>query len=80
MPQLDSRLWLDGVVAALTVSAFSAAVVFGAVHAATGGDTAAVVTNLAYPLGDMTLLGTIIGVMAAGRGRLDRSWLYSLRA
>ena len=24
----------------------------------------------------MILLGTVIGAMAAGRGRLDRSWLY----
>jgi two-component system cell cycle response regulator len=76
MPHLDSRLWLDGVIAALTTGAISAAVVFGAVHASTGGDAAAVATNLAYPLGDMILLGTVIGAMAAGRGRLDRSWLY----
>jgi diguanylate cyclase (GGDEF)-like protein len=76
LPQLDSRLWLDGVIAALTTGAISAAVVFGAVHAATGGDTAAVATNLAYPLGDMILLGTLIGALAAGRGRMDRSWLY----
>ena len=76
MPQLDSRLWLDGIIAALTTGAISAAVIFGAVHASTGGDTAAVATNLAYPLGDMLLVGTVIGAMAAGRGRLDRSWLY----
>ena len=76
MPQLDSRLWLDGIIAALTTGAISAAVIFGAVHASTGGDSAAVATNLAYPLGDMILLGTVIGAMTAGRGRLDRSWLY----
>ena len=76
LPHLDSRLWLDGIIAALTTGAISAAVIFGAVHASTGGDTAAVATNLAYPLGDMILLGIVIGAMAAGRGRLDRSWLY----
>ena len=76
MPHLDSRLWLDGIIAALTTGAISAAVIFGAVHASTGGDTAAVATNLAYPLGDMILLGLVIGAMAAGRGRLDRSWVY----
>jgi two-component system, cell cycle response regulator len=77
MPHLDSRLWLDGIIAALTTGAISAALVFGAVHASTGGgDTSAVATNLAYPLGDMILLATVIGAMAAGRGRLDRSWLY----
>ena len=76
LPHLDSRLWLDGIIAALTTGAISAAVIFGAVHASTGGDTAAVATNLAYPIGDMILLGLVIGAMAAGRGRLDRSWLY----
>jgi two-component system cell cycle response regulator len=76
MPHLDSRLWLDGLIAALTTGAVSAAVVFGAVQGLTEGDASVVATNLAYPLFDMILLGTVIGVMAAGRGRLDRTWLY----
>jgi diguanylate cyclase (GGDEF)-like protein len=75
IPQLDSRLWLDGVIAALTVGALSAGIVFEAVQGTTGGDTAAVATNLAYPLGDMVLIGTVIGAMTAARGRLDRTWL-----
>jgi two-component system cell cycle response regulator len=74
-PHLDSRLWLDGVIAALATAGASAAVVFGAVLASTGGDTAAVATNLAYPIGDMILCGTTIGVMAAARGNLDRGLL-----
>jgi two-component system cell cycle response regulator len=76
MPHLDSRLWLDGIVAALTTSAVSAALVFGALQVSTGGEPAAVATNLAYPLGDMILLASVIGAMAAGRSRLDRSWLW----
>ena len=76
MPHLDSRLWLDGVIAALTTAAVSAALVFGALQELTSGGTAVVATNLAYPIGDMVLLGTVFGVMAAGRGRLDRTWLY----
>jgi two-component system, cell cycle response regulator len=75
-PQLDSRLWLDGIIAALTAGALSGAVVFGAVQGTTGGDTAAVATNLAYPLGDMVLIGTVVGAVTAGRGRLDRTWLF----
>jgi two-component system, cell cycle response regulator len=75
IPHVDSRLWLDGVIAALTAGAVSAAVVFDAVKETTGGDTAAVATNLAYPLGDMVLIGIVIGAMVAGRGRLDRTWL-----
>jgi two-component system, cell cycle response regulator len=76
MPQLDPRLWLDGIVAALTTGAVSAALVFGALQVSTGGDPAAVATNLAYPLGDLILLASVIGAMAAGRSRLDRSWLW----
>jgi diguanylate cyclase (GGDEF)-like protein len=75
LPRLGARLWLDGLIAALTVAAISAAVVFKAVRSATGGDTAAVVTNLAYPLADMVLFGLVVGVMAAGRRRLDRTWI-----
>jgi two-component system cell cycle response regulator len=75
-PQLDSRMWLDGIIAALTTGALSAAIVFGAVQETTGGDTAAVATNLAYPLGDMILLATVLGAVTAGRGRLDPTWLF----
>jgi two-component system, cell cycle response regulator len=75
-PRLDSRMWLDGIIAALTAGAVSAAVVFGAVQETTGGGTAAVATNLAYPLGDMILIGTVLGAVTAGRGRLDRTWLF----
>ena len=75
MPHLDARLWLDGIIAALTTGAFSAALVLGALEVSTGGDTSVVATNLAYPLFDLVLLGTVVGVLAAARGRLDRSWL-----
>ena len=75
MPRLGVRLWLDGLIAALTVAAISAAIVFKTVRAATGGDTAAIGTNLAYPLADMVLFGIVVGVMAAGRSRLDRTWI-----
>jgi diguanylate cyclase (GGDEF)-like protein len=75
IPHVDSRLWLDGVIGALTAGAVSAAIVFEAVQKTTGGDTAAVATNLAYPLGDMILIGIVIGALTAGRGRLDRTWL-----
>jgi two-component system cell cycle response regulator len=75
LPRLGFRLWLDGLIAALTVAAISAAVLFKAVRASTGGDGAAIATNLAYPLADMVLFGLVVGVMAAGRKRLDRTWI-----
>ena len=74
MPRLGVRLWLDGLIAALTVTALSAAVVFKAVRESTGGDFWPVVTNLAYPIADMLLCGLVVGVMAAGRKRVDRTW------
>jgi two-component system, cell cycle response regulator len=75
LPRLGARLWLDGLIAALTIGALSAAVVFKTVREATGGDFWDVATNLAYPLSDMLLIGLIVGVMAAGRRRLDRTWV-----
>jgi two-component system cell cycle response regulator len=75
MPRLGMRLWLDGVIAALTVAAISAAIVFKAVRASTGGDFWPVLTNLAYPLADMVLFGLVVGIVAAGRKRLDRTWI-----
>jgi two-component system, cell cycle response regulator len=75
VPALSARLWLDGLIALLVACALSAAVVVEAVREVTGGDLAAVVTNLAYPIGDMLLSGLVLGAMAAGRGRLDRTWL-----
>ncbi|HET8755414.1 MAG TPA: HD domain-containing phosphohydrolase [Solirubrobacteraceae bacterium] len=75
MPRLGARLWLDGLIAALTVAAISAAVVFKAVRESTGGDAADIWTNLAYPLVDMVLFGLVVGILAAGRRRLDRTWI-----
>jgi diguanylate cyclase (GGDEF)-like protein len=74
MPRLGVRLWLDGLIAALTVAALSAAVVFKAVRQSTGGDFWTVFTNLAYPIADMLLFGLVVAVMAAGRKRVDRTW------
>lgn len=75
LPRLGARLWLDGLIAALTVAAVSAAVVFKAVRETTGGDFWPTATNFAYPLADMVLFGLVVGVLAAGRKRLDRTWI-----
>jgi diguanylate cyclase (GGDEF)-like protein len=75
LPRLGARLWLDGLIAALTVAALSAAIVFKAVRETTGGDFWPTATNLAYPLADMILFGLVVGILAAGRRRLDRTWI-----
>jgi diguanylate cyclase (GGDEF)-like protein len=68
-------IWLDGVIAGLTVGAVSLAFVFERVAASASGGTASVATNLAYPAGDALLLAIVIAVFAARSWRLEASWL-----
>jgi two-component system, cell cycle response regulator len=75
IPDFQPSLWLDGALAALAVAAVAAAIVFRAVAADTGGSVGMVAMNLAYPLGDILLLG-IVGMVGALAGRrAGRSWL-----
>lgn len=70
-------LWLDGVIAALTVGALASSVIFEVVlRSVADGNTspAAVATNLAYPLADSLLLALVFGVVSLSGWRLSRSW------
>jgi two-component system, cell cycle response regulator len=67
-------LWLDGATAALASSALGAAVLFEIVLRSTDGSTAVIVTNLAYPLGDILLLSGVIGVFVLIGWKPDRTW------
>jgi diguanylate cyclase (GGDEF)-like protein len=64
--------WLDGAIAALAAAACASAVLAPALAGLTHGAPATVTTNLAYPLGDLLLVGmlagtlTISGVRGAG--------------
>ena len=62
--------WLDGLVAALGTAALASAVLVNVIIDATGGSTAAVVVNLAYPLGDILLLALVVGSSVVG----SRTW------
>jgi hypothetical protein len=73
-------LWLDGVVAGLTVAAVASGLVFQTVLDATSGSAAAVATNLAYPLADFILLAIVVGAIAASGWRIDRTWALLLAA
>ena len=71
-------LWLDGVIAALTTAALAASVVYAIVEGSLdgSGETAAgVATNLAYPLGDMLVLGIVVGAIALSGWRFSAKWL-----
>ena len=73
---LPRMLWVDGVTSALAVGAVSAAVVVQQVLNTVGGNRLEVATNLAYPIADLILLGFMVGALAAGGWRADRTlWL-----
>jgi len=72
-------LWLDGLIAGLTVAAIGSGVVLELVLRSLGphpGLQAAVATNLAYPLADTLLLAIVFGLASLSGWRLSRTWLF----
>ncbi len=76
MGTLRGSLWLDGVIGGLAVAALGTAVVFQAVMDTIGGSPAAVATNLAYPLADVTLIALVVWSLAVTGWRPDRTWAF----
>jgi diguanylate cyclase (GGDEF)-like protein len=72
--KLRGSLWLDGVIGGLAVAALGTAVVFQAVLGTIGGSPAAVATNLAYPLADVTLIALVVWALAVTGWRPGRTW------
>ncbi|MEA2362924.1 MAG: hypothetical protein QOD71_2069 [Thermoleophilaceae bacterium] len=70
-------LWLDGLIGAVATTAIAAAVVYGPViHEGGAGDLSpAVVTGLAYPVGDLLLLGMIVAIFGVSGWRPGRAWI-----
>jgi diguanylate cyclase (GGDEF)-like protein len=70
-PRLSLTLILDGAVGAIAASAIAVALLRDTVTAGatSGGNIARLVTNLAYPLSDLTLLLVIIAMLMAHRWR-----------
>jgi hypothetical protein len=72
--RVPAGVWLDGIVAGAGLAALGAAVVFGPVLASTTGNAVAVMTELAYPLGDLLLAALVVGLLALRGWRVDRAW------
>ena len=70
--EFHRSLWLDGVVGALAAAAVGSALVFGALTAG-GVDATIVAVDLSYFLGDVVLLGFVIGVLAVTGWRPGRA-------
>jgi two-component system, cell cycle response regulator len=71
---LPTGLWLDGLIAALAVAAVGAALAFGPILSDTHGAPLTVATNLAYPLGDLVLVGLIVGIIAITGWKAQVDW------
>ena len=73
--RLSTPNWLDGIVAGLGAAAVCSAFAFHTIVHATGGDALATATNLAYPIGDVLLLGLTVGGTAILSGRRKAPWI-----
>jgi diguanylate cyclase (GGDEF)-like protein len=76
--RVPARIWLDGVIAGLGVAAIGAAIVLRPVLATVSGNTAAVITEMAYPVCDLLLAALVVGILALRGWRLDRMWALLL--
>jgi len=72
--RLVPALWLDGAIAGLGAAALCAAFAFRGIKDLAGGSAAAVATNLAYPLGDVLLLGLVVAGTVLLSGRRRHAW------
>jgi diguanylate cyclase (GGDEF)-like protein len=75
----DARgsLWLDGLIGAVATTALAAALAYGPViHDGSAGDLSpAVLTGLAYPVGDLLLLGMITAIFGLTSWNPGRAWI-----
>jgi diguanylate cyclase len=75
------NLLFDGLIAAVTTAALACAVLYGpVVHASAGELSAEVLTNLAYPVGDLLLLGLIVAILGLTGWRPSRGSGWALRS
>jgi diguanylate cyclase (GGDEF)-like protein len=76
VPRLPRSVWLDGLIAALASGAVGAALVLPPLRAAAAGASpGTLAVNLAYPVGDVMLLGIVMGVFTLTAWRPDRMWV-----
>jgi two-component system cell cycle response regulator len=72
--RVAARMWVDGVLAALTVSALVVALLFSQIVDATSGDVVQTAVNIAYPVGDLVVVGFVLMAFATQAWRPGRGW------
>jgi diguanylate cyclase (GGDEF)-like protein len=66
-------VWLDGIVAGGGLAAIGAAVIVPSVLSG-HGSPATLAMELTYPIGDLLLVGLVVGIIALRSWRIDRGW------
>ena len=69
-----ARMWIDGLLAALATAALAVALVFNPIAHATHGGSSQTIVNLAYPIGDLVLVGFVLMAFATQAWRPGRAW------
>jgi diguanylate cyclase (GGDEF)-like protein len=72
--EINWRLWMDGLIAALGTAALGTAFVFDFVAEKATGTMLEKLTTLSYPLGDIAMLSMVVGVVALTGWRPGRTW------
>jgi diguanylate cyclase len=73
--RLSTPSWLDGAVAGVGAAALCSAFVFPRILHLTGDSSIAVMTKLAYPVGDVLLLSLVVGGSTVMAGRRKAPWI-----
>lgn len=73
LSDVPRTLWLQGVIAALSIAAIDAALVLES-WSGDAADATAMATQLAYPMADLVLLMLVFGGRAVAGGQLGRAW------
>ncbi len=71
----SANVWIDGAIGVLACAALGTALLGPALIGATNGSLAAVMTNLAYPLGDVLLLSLLLAALVLTGVRDDLRWI-----
>jgi two-component system, cell cycle response regulator len=72
--RIAARMWVDGLLAALTVAALVVALAFDPIVGATHGDASQLTIDLSYPIGDIVLVGFVLMAFATQAWRPGRGW------
>jgi len=70
------RLWVDGAIGALTITALAATLLHRPLTDALAGSATVAAASLAYPLGDLLLLGLVGGAVAMAGRRMHGAWAW----